>query len=83
MCSEPHLPCCCSRCCLRIFLGAKAGGVELLVWLVYDSPSLKVGAPLAPALIVWEFGLWSGSVVGRLTYGEVALLGGLLAGVAL
>ena len=37
---------------------------------------------LAPALIVWAFGLWSAGVVGSLTYGWVALMGGLPAGVA-
>lgn len=37
---------------------------------------------LAPALIVWAFGFWSAGVVGRLTYGGVALLGGLPVGVA-
>eukprot|EP00752_Nemacystus_decipiens_P012379 g10971.t2 len=48
----------------------------------WSQTQAAVSTALAPALIVWAFGLWSTSFVGPLTCGWMALVGGLPAGAA-
>ncbi|CAM9239518.1 unnamed protein product [Scytosiphon promiscuus] len=48
----------------------------------WSQTQAAVSTALAPSLIVWAFGLWTTTIVGGLTCGWVAFLGGVPAGMA-